>query len=314
MSTIPFEYPEHLLADVAAKNILRFGTILKDSATGKIIGHMQETGVAQSLVSSAISGLPTPISLVADMANMGSGIYTSIQVAQLKIMMATLKSLQVATLGASLVGVGVSVAGFIYMRKRFNSLDGKIDQLIDTINAGFEIQRKADLRVHMSRTKSLVRRAQQAQALSDSRLEHMNVAAGLAEQAAYFEGELTFMISAKGSINLDIFWQFTQMLMLCNSVCIDCQVRINELHHAFKIADSVASDYESLFNILTPLSFGPNVREGLAAIRVFRDVADAAASKPYLIDYLRTKNISGNDYIENLEKEKDSPFLLLKMA
>ena len=314
MSTIPFEYPAHLLADVAAQNILRFGTILKDSATGKIIGHMQETGVAQSLMSSVISGLPTPISLAAEMVNVGSGIYTSIQVAQLKVMMATLHSLQVATLGVSLVGVGVSVAGFIYMRKRFNSLDGKIDQLIEKINTGFEIQRKADLRVHMSRTKSLVRRAQQAQALSDSRSEHMNIAAGLAEQAAYFEGELAFMMATREPINLEIFWQLTQVLILCNSVCIDCQMRVNELHHAFKIADSIASDYESLFNILTPLSFGPNIREGLTAVRVFRDVTDAAASKPYLIDYLRTQNISGNDYIENLEKEKESPFLLLKMT
>jgi hypothetical protein len=314
LSTIPFDYPAHFLADGLAGNVIRYGAILKDAGTGRIVGHMQESGVAQSLLSMVGSGIPTPLSLATDVINVGSGLYTAVQVGQLKAMMETLQSLQVATLGVSLVGVGVSVAGFLYMHKRFNSLDGKIDQLMDTVTTGFESQQKAALRTHMSRTKSLVQRARQAHALSDPRPEYDEVAGGLAEQAAYFEGEVAFMISAEGRINLELFWQLAQVLMLCNNVRIDCRMRTNELRHALAISETIATEYQNLFDPLTPVSFDKPSSEGLATVRVLRDATDAAASKPYLIDYLRTSRIDGGEYIASLEREKENPLLILKVT
>ncbi|MFZ2856496.1 hypothetical protein, partial [Acidovorax sp.] len=71
-----------------------------------------------------------------------------------------------------------------------------------------------------------------AQALSDPRPEFSKVAAGLADQAAYFEGEIAFIVKTNGPIDPDVFWQLAQMLMLCNSVRIDCRIRTNELRHA----------------------------------------------------------------------------------
>ena len=52
----------------------------------------------------------------------------------------------------------------------------------------------------------------------------------------------------------------------------------------------------------------------LAAVRVLRDASDAAASKPYLIDYLRTQRINGGDYIEAIDQEKTNPYLLLRTS
>jgi hypothetical protein len=314
LNSIPFDYPANLLAEGLAGNVIRYGTILKDAGTGRIVGHMQESGVAQSLLSSVSSGIPTPLSLVADSVNVASGLYTSIQIGQLKAMMETLQTLQIATLGVSLVGVGVSVAGFLYMHKRFNSLDGRIEKLIDTVKAGFESQAKAAVRAHMSRTKSLVQRAQQAHALTDPRSEYAEVAAGLAEQAAYFEGEIAVMISASGRVNLELFWQLAQVLMLCNSIRIDCRMRTNELGNALKISETIANEYQTLFDPLTPASFDTSINDGLAAVRVLRDATDAAAGKPYLIDYLRTRKIDGRDYIASLEREKEQPLLILKVA
>ena len=313
LSNIPFDYPAHLLAEVLAGNVQRFGTILKNVNTGLIVGHMQESGVAQSLLSAISSRIPTPLSLVGGAINLGPGIYTAVQVGHLKAMIETLHILQVATLGVSLVGVGVSVAGFFYMHKRFNALDGKIDQLITVVNAGFENQQKANLRMHLSRTKSLMLRAHQAHALSDPRPEYIEVAAGLAEQAAYFEGEVAFMISANRKINLELFWQLAQMLMLCNNVRIDCRIRTNEMRHALEISETIALEYRDMFDPLTPVSFDTPVNEGLDAVKVLRDATDAAASKPYLIDYLRTRRIDGLEYITSLEREKEHPLLILKV-
>jgi H+/gluconate symporter-like permease len=123
---IPFDLPLQFLPGLATGDIVRYGAILKDAGTGRILGHLQESGIAQSLLSQALSSATSPLSLASSVVNTGSSIYTAIQVRQLKAMMETLQALQVATLGVSLVGVGVSVAGFLYMRKRFNSLDGRI--------------------------------------------------------------------------------------------------------------------------------------------------------------------------------------------
>lgn len=314
LSTVDFQYPAQFMADILAGNVQRFGTILKDVNSGLIVGHMQESGLAQSLLSAVTSGIPTPLSLVTDAINVGSGLYTAVQVGQLKAMMETLQTLQVATLGVSLVGVGVSVAGFLYMHKRFNSLDGRIDQLIESVKTGFESQQKAALRIHMSRTKSLVQRARQAPSLSNPRPEYAEVAAELAEQAAYFEGEIAFMISAKCRINLELFWQLAQVLILCNNVRIDCRIRTNELRHTIAVAENIASEYQSLFDPLTPVSFDTPATEGLATVKVLRDATDAAASKPYLIDYLRTRRIDGGEYIASLEREKENPLLILKVS
>jgi hypothetical protein len=316
ISTIPFEIPAQLLGKLATGEAIRYGTLLKDSVTGQILGHVQETGIAQSVLSNVVASGGNPISMVvgvgSDMVNAGASLYAGVQVAKLKAMMETLQSLQVATLGVSLVGVGVSVAGFYYMHKRFNKLEGRMDQLAETIRAGFQEQRQNDLRSQMARTKGYIQRAQHAQSLFDPRPEYSNVAAALTDQAAYFEGEIAFMAKSNGPINPEMFWQLAQMLMLCNNVRIDCRIRTNELRHALAISESISAEYNDLFTQLTPLSFGQAVDQGLASVRVLRDASDAAASKPYLIDSLRTQRISGSDYIESLEQEKDAPYLMLK--
>lgn len=311
ISTIPFEIPTELLGRVASGELIRYGTILKDAGTGQIVKHLQETGVAQSILSNLASGPFAPVSMLADVVSAGANVYAGLKVQQLKTMMETLQFLQVATLGVSLAGVGVSVAGFYYMHKRFNSLEDRMDELSDAIKVGFENLGHRDLRKQLHFTKSLLQRAQQAPALSDPRPEYSEVAAGLADQAAYFEGEIAFMVKINGPINLDVFRQMAQMLMLCNSVRIDCRIRTNELKNALAVSESVASEYQNLFTHLTPLSFGTDVTKGLAAVKVLRDASDAASSKPYLIDYLRTRRIDGGDYIEALDQEKNSPYLLL---
>lgn len=311
MNSMLFKIPVDLLGRVEAGELIRFGTILKDATTGKIVSHLQETGVAQSILSNLASGPFAPISMVADVVNVGSNIYAGVKIDQLKLMMETLQTLQVVTLGVSLVGVGVSVAGFYHMHKRFNALEVRMDHLSETISAGFESLGQRDLRRQLHLTKSLLQRAHQAQTLSNPSSEYSEVAAGLADQSAYFEGEIAFIVKSKGPIDPDVFWQLTQMLMLCNGVRIDCRIRTNELRHALTVSEAVSADYDSLFTNLTPSSFGLPIDQGLAAARVLRDASDAAASKPFLIDYLRTQKIDGGEYINQLDNEKSSPYLFL---
>lgn len=339
MSTIPFEVPAQFVAKLAAGDLVRYGSLLKSPVTGQIVAHLQETGVAQQALSSLLS---TPLGAVPQLANLAVNSHTAFQVgkigtqvgeigtqvgeiatqvtqignqvSQLGTLMKTLQSLQVATLGLSMVGVGVSVAGFLYMRKRFDALNGRLDQIIDAIHQGFEEQRKAALRKQMSRTKGLIQRAEHAKDLSSPQPEYRDVAAALADQAAYFDGEISFVLNTKGPIRVDLFWQLVQSLMLCNNVRIDCGIRSNELKHTLRTAEAVASGYDRLFHPLTPVSFEGSVQSGLETVRVLRDITDSAVSKPYLIDHLRTRRIRGETYVHELEREEENPLLLLKAS
>ena len=315
MGSVPFEIPADLLSRVASGELIRFGTILKDASTGQIVKHLQETGVTQSILSNLASSGPFgPISALADLAGAGANAYAGVKINQLKEMINTLQLLQVATLGVSLVGVGVSVASFIYMKKRFNSLEDRLDKLAETIKSGFEDMSRRDLRKQLHTTKGLLERAEQAPALTDPRPEYSEIASRLADQAAYFEGEIAFTTNVNGPIDLHVFQQLAQMLMLCNSVRVDCRIRTNELKNALAVSESVASTYAKLFTHLTPLSFGQDVAKGLVTVRTLRDACDASASKPYLIDFLRTKKIDGGLYIETLDHETTSPYLFLNTS
>ena len=311
LSQIPFDLPAQFLQVIANGDIVRYGAILKDAETGRIVGHLQESGIAQSLLSQTISSATSPLSFISSITNTGSSIYTAAQVHQLKAMMETLQALQVATLGVSLIGVGVSVAGFLYMRKRLNSLDSRVEKLIDAVKMGFENQEKAGFRQQMSRTKSLVQRAELAKSMLDPAKEYKEVAAQLADQAAFFEGEIAFQISARGPIKHNTFWLLAQLWMLCNSVRIDCLIRANELHNAQHVSERIAGEYQGLFERIGPASFDTHHSEGKATITILRDVTDAAHSKPFLLDYLRVRRIDGPTYLDRLDREKEQPMLIL---
>ncbi|MFO1275236.1 MAG: hypothetical protein U1F21_04265 [Sphaerotilus natans] len=51
LSQIPFDLPFSSFEDIANGDIVRYGAILKDAETGRIVGHLQESGIAQSLLS-----------------------------------------------------------------------------------------------------------------------------------------------------------------------------------------------------------------------------------------------------------------------
>ena len=47
---IPFQIPDHLLARLATGEVVRIGAMLRDAGAGRILAHVQETGLLQGLV------------------------------------------------------------------------------------------------------------------------------------------------------------------------------------------------------------------------------------------------------------------------
>lgn len=314
ITQILFEIPAAYEAAVSAGSLLQVGGLLKDAATGQIVAHLQESGIAHSLLSKALGASMGPVGLAAEGLNVASGVYTAVEVTQMKSMIASLQTLQYATLGVSLVGVGITVAGFVYMHKRFNALDVRLDELMKSIQSEFTRQRESALREHMSQVKGLLKSVKQAPTLSRPEIEYSRVAEAMSEQAAHFEGELEFLIKTDSKMNVEMFWQLAQLLMLSNSVRIDCRVRSNELRNAREISESVADDYQRLFDPLSVASFHTPEGDGAVVTRTLREITDASMTKPYLIEYLRTQRINGADYLGRLDSETQNPLLMLRVV
>jgi hypothetical protein len=100
----------------------RVGAVIKETATGKIVGHIQQLGGWDLLRHVPIPG-GNPLGLATE----------AIQMAQLAKIQQTLNTVQtLATVGAvaSVASLGVSIAGFAIVLSKLNRMEGKLDQML----------------------------------------------------------------------------------------------------------------------------------------------------------------------------------------
>lgn len=324
IESIPFSIPAKFVSGIENGSLIRFGTIIKDTASGNIVAHLQETGIAQQVLSNTLVGGPfSPISAV-------SSVGANVQLAAIKSMMETMQMLQFASLGATLVGVGVSVAGFKAMSTRFDQVQSQISAFADKVVLHFAEQKAREYRSHQSRVKSLLEQAELAYAYNNSASEWMRIAHDLADEAGFYQGEIEYLLS------LDVFDDqqfkaFVQLYTMCNSARIKCLMLADELRAARDISKAISQQYNVLFDPLTPVtlakqsirlsqiteqSYDHLLRQELLdtkhLVLSIREVQDSAATRPLMIDRLIDKNINGKAFFDRLESEKHEPILLLE--
>lgn len=149
--------PEALRGEFSAGTVYRVGALLFRHGQAGIIGHVQETAAAQQAASMllkeavphigsalgvAAGGPPgVVIGAVAKAAQLGMQGVAIAQNEQIKAAVATLQSLQLATLAVSAVGIGVSVAGFAILSQKIGrvsdqvaALDARLDRMARSID------------------------------------------------------------------------------------------------------------------------------------------------------------------------------------
>ena len=324
IESIPFSIPGKFASGMADGSLVRFGAIIKDANNGGIVAHLQETGVAQQLLSSATGGPFAPISAV-------SSIGANVQLSALTNMMATMQMLQYATIGASLVGLGVSVAGFKAMSTRFDQVQSQISAFSDKVVQHFEEQKEREFRSHQSRVKSLLEQAELAYAYNNSSSEWMRIAHDLADEAGFYQGEIEHLISLT-VFDDQQFKAYSQLYTLCNNARIKCLMLADELLAARDTSKSMEKQYNLLFDPLTPISLAKQsirlpqntdqpydhlLRQKLVETKLLvasiRDIQDTVATRPLLLDTLIDRQISGKDFFKRLENERNEPILCLEV-
>ncbi len=119
---INFNIPTQFMPMIISGEYIRYGALIKSNQTGQIIGHLKEAGNLSSL----LSKIPTnPI----EAANFISSN------AQLLKIQDTLNSLQlISTIGttASVLNLGITIAGFAVVINKLNRMENKLDSLLQS--------------------------------------------------------------------------------------------------------------------------------------------------------------------------------------
>lgn len=117
--------PDHLLANVAIGRYQVYGSIVRSVASGRIVGHLQETSGFVSLLSSGSLAVPQAV----------FGAINVVQNEQIKNAVAVVQSLQVANLALSGLSVGVSIAGTAILARRIASVEKMVGSILPELAA-----------------------------------------------------------------------------------------------------------------------------------------------------------------------------------
>ena len=163
--TIPFSVAAEHIPGVLSGQVVRYGAILKDSATGQILGHVQETGLAQKILQTGLSFDPTGATgLIGVAQNVAiAGKLNSMQQA-----LGSLQVLQYASLFSSVVGVGVSAASTAMILKRLSAVDDALSRIESSIDNLPTKWRELALRSRLVDVSTSIERLHEASLRSDA--------------------------------------------------------------------------------------------------------------------------------------------------
>ena len=330
--------PPELVHGVASGLYKVTGSVVRDVASGRGVGFLQETGVLQTILSSVMNSGGNP---VVGFANLGLGAASVIQNQQIKSRLAEIQSslvmlqnLQLGTLAVGGLGLGVSVVGFSIMLKRLKGIEAHLgtieaklanvtsDRRADDVRMIF-----ADVGTQLDTVDTLSARSNKVSS-AEAAEQTLAISAGRLE--AHFQQKSDSM--QKGAItaaDLDLLWSLAAAIRLCHEAGLRALFTIDELEAAKQLAERRAQRFLNLSQALTPdalarlcsqgaqdtISYAEARRLALPQAEVLvqglRDSVAAISSQSELAQNLIKNQISGPAYLKDLESEKEEPLLIL---
>lgn len=324
-----FSIPEKFSAGMLDGSIVRHGTLLKDAGTGRILAHVQETGLAQQALSKVGIHTFTPWGAATTAVDIASSGYANIQLNQLKGMVEAMQVLQYANIGVAAAGLGVSAVGFAVINRRLKSLKTDIERLGARMERHFQTLDIRHWREHFSRIQVFVDRADRAFQLAEPKSEWLMIEAKLNEESGYLTHTLQDQLNSD-QFDVESFQQLTSSLLLCDSVRLKCLAQADELMLARSTANAVGMSYAELFDSVSATRLADKISRSSAERSddeqaLFRkhqktaqlmsdclqEVTDAAISKPLLIEHLIGHKVTGRRFLEDIAAYDQHPVILL---
>jgi len=133
-----FDIPNEFITGINSGQLMRYGTIIKDVATGNIVGHLKEVGNISKILSEYPIPM-NPLSAVTGTINVTSNIAQNFQLREISKTLEALKMVNNIGAIASIATLGVSVAGFVVVTNKLNKLDEKLNIALEKLDVIKEI-------------------------------------------------------------------------------------------------------------------------------------------------------------------------------
>ncbi|WGT51463.1 hypothetical protein [Thioclava nitratireducens] len=329
-----YDVPAHLVSLVNSQQASVVGAIIKDTATGQVLGHVQQTSALQQLMQSAIGSAGSsgfsPLSVVSVVQNeqLKRGI------ADLQNSMVLMQNLQYGTLALSGLGLGVSIAGFAATIAKLNAIEKRLDTLSEEVALVTTERREDDLKATFADVGADLQNVDTLIDRRDPKRVAEQLQLSLARSARRIEvhfmrdadiGKLESMSMAQ----LDRMWTLAAGIRLCQEAAIQALFAADELEVAQKLGRSELERQMALLELLNPDAYsrligrsagenedaGTLRREALSQARLLTDGIKGGvlglASQISIAETLQQDGISGIEYLQVASEADKSPLLCL---
>ncbi len=330
--------PPALMAGVASGIYKITGSVVRDVATGRGVAFLQETGIMDTVVKSAMIGILNPI---AGIVNLGMGVVTigqnqqiKARLAEVQSSLAILQNVQIASLAVSGLGIGVSAVGFAMMLKRLDAIKTHLQKMEAKIEAVTTDRRSDDLRMIFAD----VRTQLETVATLGARSNKVHISESVEQALAKSAGRLESVFEQKSQTmqnvsittsDLDMLWSLAAAIRLCHEAGSRALYGIDELEAAKQLAERRAERFLDITQNFTPDSLarlcGQSAKDSRAyaearrlalpqaevLVQGLRESVASISSQSELAHHLIENQISGPAYLEEVAAEKDAPLLML---
>lgn len=329
-----YDVPLQLQAMIGSQKASLIGAIIKDNATGQILGHVQQASGLGSMLTQAagasLSGGFSPLSAISVVQNeaLRRGV------AELKDGMILMQNLQYGTLALSGLGLGVSILGFAATLAKLKAIEARLDQLSEGLEAVTANRREDDLKDVFA---DVAGDLQNIETLTDRRdpqrvAEQLQLS--LSRSTRRIETHFFRMSDMRGQTQLppetiDHLWALASAIRVCQEAMIQALFAADDLEVAEGIGLAEMDCQMSLMGAVSPDVLSRMVSRGepdpvlafqirKSALTHARILADglkgsvqSLAGQISTARALRSEGISGLKYLQDARANKDTPFLCL---
>lgn len=316
-AAIPFSAGQYA-AQLDAGTLVRYGALLKDVQTGRIVAHMQETGLWQSALREAVS-----VTVGGGPLNTVGSLFRSVQNEQIKSKLdavsqslGAMQGLQVATLSASVLGIGVTVASTAIILNRLSAL-GAVAERIETRLEQLPGQmREESLYQLLTQLRTQLARLDESGVRSDRIAVLQRADEGLHAAFDQIIGMLN-RSTRTGALSTEMYQVSLTALALCAGAQFRTLLLLNEREGAMRRAASMVAQVNDL-SWTMPADGWAGMTDGKGDTAAdlagdLRELRARLASQPATARMLLERDIDGRAYIEQAEHETDEVFLLTEV-
>lgn len=328
LGAIPFSIPAAFEAQFLAREVVRYGALLKDAETGKIVAHLQQTGIFENVLSQAPSMIGIVSNPVTTLVDAAASVTTVVQnqkiigqLGNLSNMVETLQMVNLIGTVASIAGIGVSVAATAVVLKQVKTLQTNIDAGFDRLEKKIkdipaEMEKREfkklieDIETPLERLQEVATRKNAKQVIEKAEDELHRSFNNLNRAAR--------QVSLTVQLDAEMFEGLIAALALCHGAQLKSLIWLDEKQTALsrargqaeklmKLSTTIPMD-KLMMKLPDDLKGAHRIHSGLADLRA------VAATQPSLCQQIIQMNIDGRRYLEEAQERDDTPLLLLPTA